>query len=168
MDPRVRRITADDWQLLRDLRLAALVDAPEAFGQRHDQAVELPDTEWAATARAASSGDRRSWFVVENGTGTPVGIVLGRRRPPNDCLLFSMWVAPWARRHGFGLALVEAVTDWGRSWGARRVVLWVILGNEGAQRFYERIGFRRLTEGPDADSGAAYGALAMERPIAPV
>jgi hypothetical protein len=35
--------------------------------------------------------------------------------------------------------------------------------NEGASRFYERIGFQQLTEGPDAESGRDYGAFAMER-----
>jgi ribosomal protein S18 acetylase RimI-like enzyme len=41
----------------------------------------------------------------------------------------------------------------------------VIIGNDDAIRFYERIGFRVQNEGPDAESGAAYGALAMERPV---
>jgi ribosomal protein S18 acetylase RimI-like enzyme len=44
-------------------------------------------------------------------------------------------------------------------------VLWVFGGNEGALRFYERLGFTVMTEGPDADSGRAFGALAMELTI---
>jgi hypothetical protein len=44
-------------------------------------------------------------------------------------------------------------------------VLWVTGVNEGAQRFYDRVGFRLLSAGPDADSGRAFGALAMELPL---
>lgn len=158
----IKRIRADEWALLRDLRMASLSDAPEAFGQRLDEAALFDDADWKTTARASASGDRRIWFVAWNGT-EPVGLVQGRRRPPDACLLFSMWVAPNARRLGVGLALVDAIGDWGRGWGAKRVILWVLAGNEGAHRFYERIGFRDLVTGADAVSGSAYSALAMER-----
>jgi GNAT superfamily N-acetyltransferase len=76
-----------------------------------------------------------------------------------------MWVAPEGRRAGTGRALVDAVSDWAASWGAKRVVLWVLGANESAMRFYQRIGFTVLSEGPDAESGRAYGAFAMERAI---
>jgi GNAT superfamily N-acetyltransferase len=105
--------------------------------------------------------------VARDDGGDAIGVVQGRRRPPEDCLLFSMWVAPDARRLGVGAALVNAVQDWGSGWGAERVVLWVLGGNEPAMRFYERIGFKLLMDGPDADSGRAYGAFAMERLRAP-
>jgi RimJ/RimL family protein N-acetyltransferase len=160
----IERITPAQWKLLRELRLAALVDSPEAFGQSYEDAVRQPESDWRQTAEAASRGDRRAWFIGRDDKGQAVGIVQARRRPPDDCLLFSMWVAPAARRSGAGRALVQAVDDWGRAWGATRVVLWVIAGNEPAMRFYDRIGFRVQRTGPDADSGYAYGAIAMERP----
>lgn len=161
----IERIKAEEWRLLREMRLAALADAPEAFGQRFEEARGQPEAEWQATTQASSQGDRRAWFVARDEARRPLGIVQARRRPPDDCLLFSMWVAPEARRSGAGRALVHAVEEWGAKWGARRVVLWVIAGNEGAMRFYDRIDFRIMSEGPDAQSGYAYGAIAMERAI---
>lgn len=162
----VERIRPEDWPLLRELRLAALRDSPDAFGQSYDEAAHQSEAEWRATAQASTSGDRRAWFIGrEQPNGTPVGIVQARRRPPDDCLLFSMWVAPEARRSGAGSTLVNAVEQWGRQWGAARIVLWVIAGNESATRFYDRIGFGILESGTDAESGYAYGAIAMERSI---
>jgi ribosomal protein S18 acetylase RimI-like enzyme len=164
----VRRIRPAEWQLLRDLRLRSLNDAPEAFGQRYAEAAAQSDDEWRSNARASSAGSRRIWFIARDAeSGAEIGLVQGRRRPEADCLLFSMWVAPEARRSGAGRALVDAVSDWARAWGGTRVVLWVLGTNEPALRFYERIGFRLLAEGPDAESGRAYGAFAMERPIGP-
>lgn len=161
----ISRIRPEDWTLLRDLRLRSLLDAPDAFGQRYENAAAETDDEWQATARASSSGNRRVWFIARGQTGAAVGLVQARRRPETDCLLFSMWVAPESRRAGVGAALVTAVRTWAAGWGARRVVLWVFGANESAMRFYQHIGFRMLTEGSDAESGHAFGALAMELPV---
>ena len=164
----IDRIRAEDWPVLRELRLSALRDSPGAFGQSYVDAARQSDDEWRSTAQVATSGDRRAWFIGrDQQTGRPLGMVQARRRPPEDCLLFSMWVAPDARRTGAGRALVDAVAAWGHAWGAKRVVLWVIAGNEAAMRFYDRIGFRTLQVGADPEAGYAYGAIAMERPINP-
>ena len=168
----VRRIRADEWALLRELRLRALEDAPEAFGQTLDDARARPDEEWTQAARQGSAGDSRVWLIAEadaNDGATaarPVGIVQARRRPPDDVMIFSMWVDTEARRRGVGRLLIEAVERWAASWGGRRMVLWVFPANEGAVRFYERIGFTVDPDGPDAESGRSYGALAMSREVA--
>lgn len=47
------------------------------------------------------------------------------------------------RRGGVATALVEAAADWLKAQGAPRVVLWTADRNEGAQRLFERRGFRR-------------------------
>ncbi len=159
-DVRVRRIRADDGPMLRTLRLRALADAPQAFGQPHDRPVDTSPREWAAAARAASDGDRRAWFIAED-DGTAVGLVLARRRPPVEVLIFSMWVEPGSRRRHIGRGLIETVVAWAGGWGARRAVLWVLAANEGALRFYDRLGFRVEPDGSDAAAGRAYGALAM-------
>jgi GNAT superfamily N-acetyltransferase len=167
----IRRIEPHDWRLLRELRLGSLADSPHAFGTRFDEASGYVDSDWMATARAAAAGNSRAWFFAFDGAGEPairaraVGLVQARRRPPGDCLLFSMWVAPRARRAGAGRLLVDAVATWGAGWGAERIILWVVASNATARGFYERIGFRLMDEGADARSGAAHGAFAMQRPI---
>ena len=52
-------------------------------------------------------------------------------------------VAAEAQRHGVASALVEAACEWLRSIGAPRVVLWTAEKNDGAQRLFTRLGFRR-------------------------
>lgn len=168
MDLRVRRIRPDDGPLLRELRLRSLSDAPDAFGQPLEDAAARPDAEWAAQVKDSSEGDRRAWFIADrddDGRPDSVGVVLVRRRPPDVALVFSMWVEPRARRSGVGRALIETANDWAASWGAQRVVLWVVAGNDPAVHFYQRLGFTLLVTGPDAESGHAYGALTMTRAI---
>jgi GNAT superfamily N-acetyltransferase len=179
---RVRRIGPDEGALLKALRIRALAEEPEAFGESVAEAEARDEAEYAARARSASDGDRRAWFLAEADPDpspveaastlvaaprTSVGLAMGRRRPPDECMVFSVWVADAARGRGVGRALVDAVADWARAWGASRLVLWVYRSNRGAIRFYERLGFTAETSGPDAELGAPYDALAMRRGISP-
>jgi len=66
-------------------------------------------------------------------------------------------VAPEAQRHGVASALIDAACEWCRSLGAPRVVLWTAEKNDGAQRLFTRLGFRRtmieMTRELDGDHG---------------
>lgn len=159
----VRRIGPTEDEVLRDLRLRSLRDAPEAFGQNATEAAARDDQDWQQQVRQASFGDRRAWFIAEDEAQRRIGLVQGRRRLPSDLLIFSMWVDPEERRAGVGRQLIEAVEEWSRSWGATRSVLWVFGTNEGALRFYRRLGFEVEPDSADAASGRTYGALAMSR-----
>jgi ribosomal protein S18 acetylase RimI-like enzyme len=52
-------------------------------------------------------------------------------------------VAADARRTGVASALMQAAIAWLKKQGAPRVVLWSAAKNEGAQRLFEQLGFRR-------------------------
>ena len=158
----VRRIGPDEGALLKALRLRALAEEPEAFGESVAEAEARDEIEYVARARAASDGDRRAWFLAEtSAVMAPIGLAMGRRRPPDECMVFSVWVAEAARHQGVGRALVGAVAAWARSWDARTLVLWVYRSNRRAIDFYEGLGFSVEVTGPDADLGAPYGAVAM-------
>ena len=158
----VRRIGPDEGALLKALRLRALAEEPEAFGESVAEAEARDEIEYVARARAASDGDRRAWFLAEtSAVMAPIGLAMGRRRPPDECMVFSVWVAEAARHQGVGRALVGAVAAWARSWDARTLVLWVYRSNRRAIDFYERLGFSVEVTGPDADLGAPHDAVAM-------
>jgi GNAT superfamily N-acetyltransferase len=169
----IRRIGPDEGPQLKAFRLRALAEEPEAFGESVAEAEARDEAEYVARARAASDGDRRAWFLAElvddrasvADDPVPVGLAMGRRRPPDDCMVFSVWVAAPARGRGVGRALVDSVADWARSWGARRLVLWVFRSNGAAIRFYERLGFAIEPVGQDAELGAPHHAVAMHRAL---
>jgi ribosomal protein S18 acetylase RimI-like enzyme len=52
-------------------------------------------------------------------------------------------VAEEARRSGVASALMQAAIGWLKEQGAPRVVLWSAAKNDGAQRLFEQLGFRR-------------------------
>ena len=61
-------------------------------------------------------------------------------------ILNDLFVAPEARRHGVGAALLEAAASFGRAAGALRLTLSTEVSNEAAQALYEANGWRRQTD----------------------
>ncbi|MGP7997407.1 MAG: N-acetyltransferase family protein [Streptosporangiaceae bacterium] len=136
---RVRRARPGDWATVRDIRLAALADAPDVFASTLDAELGQPEPEWRARIGALP------WFLGFVG-GQPAGLVaalLPQPGPGHDPAwhLVSMWVSPHARGSGLADRLVAAVTEQARRAGAARVTLWVTVGNDRARAFYRRMGF---------------------------
>jgi GNAT superfamily N-acetyltransferase len=136
----IRRLTAGDWQLFREIRLSALREAPHAFGTRAADAERLGADEWRRrlTARAA--------FVAMQG-GLAIGLAAGIAADSmEEAELVSMWVDPSRRGRGIGAQLVEAVVGWAIDGRFKRLRLWVAAGNDAAERLYARLGFVRTGE----------------------
>jgi GNAT superfamily N-acetyltransferase len=134
--PVITRIGEDNWRVWRDVRLAALADAPEAFGSTAVQEEGLPEDAWRAMARTAA-------IFVATANGTGVGVVAGLpRESSSERGLGAMWVAPSWRGHGVAAALAGAVIAWARFEGCARIRLWVPADSGRARRFYQRQGFR--------------------------
>lgn len=131
----VRRVTADDWRLLREVRLAALADAPLSFASSRQEEATYPEARWRGMTSSAAM------FATTVGA-TPVGMVAGLRRDADDARgLGAMWVAPAWRGRGVASALADAVVTWAIADGGRILGLWVPTDNARAVRFYERQGF---------------------------
>ncbi|MDC0668038.1 GNAT family N-acetyltransferase [Nannocystis radixulma] len=130
------RLGAHEVDRLRTLRLAALRDAPDAFGS----------TLAEAAARSAADWQRQlvdlATFVAVD-AGRDVGMVRSARHPdePTTGELLSLWVTPTARGRGVGAALVDAVVDWAGAEALHRLVLDVGDHNAAAIALYARKGF---------------------------
>jgi GNAT superfamily N-acetyltransferase len=138
----VRRIRPDEGRSLRDVRLAALADAPSAFGSTYARESLLTANDWADSARVGSAGTKRATFFAVAGDEI-VGLAGGYRDDPTSSRaeLVSMWTHPVVRRSGVGRLLVNAVLDWARTCGVQGVELWVTRGNIGAANLYRAMGF---------------------------
>jgi len=119
------------------VRLAALKEAPSAFGSTYEAEVGHAEAAW----RERLAGWAR--FVAEV-DGEVVGVVgAGAGEFSGSAALTSLWVDPRFRGRGVGSALVAAVEEWARSQHLNQVVLWVTEVNRTAERLYEHIGFTR-------------------------
>jgi ribosomal protein S18 acetylase RimI-like enzyme len=137
----VRRIAQGEGRLLRDVRLRALQESPQAFLSTLHAEARRPATAWEDDADRRACGADQATFVATDEGGC-IGLVsAGRSDAHPGVELFSMWVSPPARRLGIGNRLVCAVLDWARACGYDSVGLWVVRDNGPAIRLYERLGF---------------------------
>jgi RimJ/RimL family protein N-acetyltransferase len=157
---RIRRLTADDVDSLRKIRLDALRTDPDAFGSTLEREEARPDKEWVGWLLSGSA-----MFVAEN-ANEPIGLAGGivDERRDDRAVLVSMWVAPNSRNQFVGRRLVSAVVDWARESGKGEVILRVVDGNLPALALYERCGFSLTGERVLRDRDQAT-ELVMSRPL---
>ncbi|MDT0345450.1 GNAT family N-acetyltransferase [Streptomyces litchfieldiae] len=132
----LRVVTAADWPLWREVRLAALADAPEAFRARLGDWHRGGEEQWRA--RLTMPGAHNVVALLD---GRAAGSARGEPGEDGVSELRSVWVGPWARGRGIGERLVAAVENWARESGASALRLAVVPGNAPAIALYRRLGF---------------------------
>jgi GNAT superfamily N-acetyltransferase len=159
----VRDVAEDDWEVLRDVRLAALSEAPYAFGSTHAREVAFTEQQWRD--RILSRGVTFLGFLDDAGeAGEPAG-VSGVYTGDSVADLVSMWVRPSARGRRVGESLIEAAADWAKARGYKTLYLWVTESNAPARRLYERQGFTPTGERQPLPSDPALSEIQMSRPL---
>lgn len=156
-DAVILQLVPDDWERFRDIRLAALLDAPAAFGSTYAQSVVYTEHIWRSRLTTAIM------FAAESG-GRLIGIAGGLAGQNGDgtAMLISMWVDPAARGEGIGARLVNRVIEWARAERFQRLTLWVTVGNDAAERLYARCGFVPTGEVEPIDNGSGHSEKMME------
>jgi ribosomal protein S18 acetylase RimI-like enzyme len=157
----VREITADDWELMRDVRLAALAEAPYAFGSTYAREVAFGEPQWRGRIN-----ERSVMFFADDdpAAAAPAGLA-GVYAEDGAADLVSMWVRPGGRGRGAGEALVAAAAGWARARGFGTLFLWVTESNAPAVRLYERCGFAATGERQPLPWDPAVAVIRMSRAL---
>lgn len=155
-------IGPDDWKVWSELRLAALAEAPHAFGSQLADWVEAPEQRWRDRL-----GLPNAYQVIARLDGTPTGMAGGFRVEGDDHVaeLVSMWIAPEGRGRGIGDALMTAVEEWARGNGALLLKLSVVNGNDPAHNLYLRSGFSDTDEPGDLMPDGIRREIVMQKQL---
>jgi predicted GNAT family acetyltransferase len=127
----LRRLTPDDWAVLRDVRLRALADSPDAFGSTLARERDLDEKEWRRRCV------RPVWVVEADGGAVAMA---GAFSDDGVLQVWGMWTDPGHRGRGHARALLDALVGEAVAAG-HPVGLHVNLTNPGARAFYEAYGF---------------------------
>ena len=153
----VRRLDEQDWKTLRDVRLAALADAPYAFWATFQAESLFGQDQWLRFLKAAAW-----WTASRSDHVVGVVAVLRRSETPDEAELIAMWVAPNERRRRTAGRMLQAACEWARTAGIQTLTLWVTEGNDPARRLYESWGFQATGERADLPHTAATGEERMQ------
>ncbi len=156
----IESVGPEDWEEFRAVRLAALADAPDAFGSTYADWVDAPEERWRARLT-----DVPLTLVARRG-GRAVGVVSGSPATLEGAEaveLISMWVSPTERGTGVAARLIAGVTAWATERGLA-TFLMVRVGNGAAVTAYERAGY--VSQGVPSDHPAgAPSEVLMIRPL---
>jgi ribosomal protein S18 acetylase RimI-like enzyme len=173
--PEVRRLHPGDWAAVREIRLIALAQAPDAFASTLEREQAFDEGEWRRRL------EQTAYFGAWDARPEPglTGLVAtfpeaqaqpqpqpqaqatdasgaARTGPAGSTWhLVAMWVSPGHRGQGIADRLVAAVCDLARARGGTQVALWVADANPRAQAVYRRLGFRLSGERGILRPGAA-------------
>lgn len=116
----IRRLNLGEGQLYRAVRLEALLESPEAFSSRYEDAAARSNESWAVQSDSGATGANRAIFVILEDKA--VGLA-GLYRDQNDVgtgELIQMWVAPEKRGGSAAKDLLFEVFRWADFHGITR------------------------------------------------
>jgi ribosomal protein S18 acetylase RimI-like enzyme len=153
-------VGAGEWALWRDVRLAALAQAPEAFRSRLADWAGGGERRWRERLAMADAHN-----IVAVRDGHAVGVARGVPDADGAAWLHSVWVSPEVRGLGVGRRLVASVEEWARGRGAAGLRLAVLPGNDAAIELYRRQGFAPTGEAGETPPDGATTELIMAKPL---
>lgn len=165
MATEIRRLTENEWDTYRTLRLASLKESPQAFTSEYDDEVTYDEARWRDRM-----GTSVRLAAYEEGEG--VGIVsVGRHEVLEEGMseVFALWVRPESRGTTVATDLMDAAVAEARALGLRRLCYWVDTDNGRAVAFasgygYRPTSYRRTEPGPD---GTQVEEIALVLPVGP-
>jgi len=134
---RFRSVAPEDLSFIQDLR-----NDPSTWMQLGDPRPLKPGLQKKWLESLDSSSDR-FYYIAENGTGLPVGLVrMDEYDPINRSIRVGADVAPAQRRKHYGLAIYAAIKEYGFAHlGLHRIWLLVLATNKPAIALYKAVGF---------------------------
>jgi ribosomal protein S18 acetylase RimI-like enzyme len=140
-DIKIRILGEDEWQLYREVRLAALRDAPEAFVARFEDEASYGDDFWRERMIRA----RR--IVAERGDEHVGVLCLGlHNEDPETGEVFGLWTASTVRGQRAAWSLVSTAERQAVEDGCKQLYFWAGSYNASAVGFASSFGFRPTAE----------------------
>ena len=158
-----RRLASHEVDLHRDLRLRALRDAPDSFGETFAAAAVRPISYWEELTRSVTEPGGDVMFLAYEGDDVLGSAYRLLDRARTDAgRVGGMWVGPDWRRRGVGRALLQEVISWARERSLRRLGLWAPAHNPAAIVLYSRAGFRNTGDQRPLPTNPTLSIIAME------
>ncbi len=142
----IKTLQSDDWEAMKDLRLKALKENPEAFARTYEEEVVFPDDIWKSRTASASEGKERICYLCFDGNHA-VGIAGSskHKQKAGVSVVNGVWVDPICRGTGAAISLMDSLASWATSIGMQTMEGYVTRNNERALAFYRKYGFE-ITE----------------------
>lgn len=135
-------LSPDEWSRLREIRLASLLESPEAFGSSYEREIAFTEREWRELFNLNS-------YLVASIDGKDIAMIFLERLRGDfgaTCWVGGCWSNPQYRGIGALRSMfdyVDSVKDQ-RGWQIQGLGVFIV--NKSAIAAYERLGFKAMGE----------------------
>jgi RimJ/RimL family protein N-acetyltransferase len=135
-------LSPDEWSRLREIRLASLLESPEAFGSSYEREIAFTEREWRELFNLNS-------YLVASIDGKDIAMMFLERLRGDfgaTCWVGGCWSNPQYRGIGALRSMfdyVDSVKDQ-RGWQIQGLGVFIV--NESAITAYEKLGFKAMGE----------------------
>lgn len=138
----IYKLTAIDWEIYKKLRLEALRESPQAFGDSFLESAILGDSHWKEEFE-----NQKSFIMVARDGGEPFAMAAAYQedgeKMKHIAYVWGVYVKKTHRQKGIGQKLMEALLDEISAIGEiEKVDLNVNTSQLGAVHLYEKLGFK--------------------------
>lgn len=134
-------MSAGDWKIYKELRLEALAQNPEAFGDSCEEAFRLSDEEWKKELE-----NPKSYLLVAKDGDAEFAMVAAYQednvKMQHMAYVWGVYVRKTHRRQGFGQKLMEAlIAELVKNKEIEKIDLNVNASQISAVSLYQKLGF---------------------------
>jgi len=158
----LRSLAAHEGLLLKELRLAALRESPDAFSPTYEDTRNHDDDYWYDAARAIADSNTFEIFIAER-DATPVGLVSGQVDGNGVGHIGAMWASTNVRGKGVGRQLLLRVVEFLEQQGCHSIELTVTESNGAAISLYRSLDFEFTGNAEPLRAGSPLMNLEMQR-----
>ncbi|OUA57218.1 GNAT family N-acetyltransferase [Bacillus thuringiensis] len=135
-------LTKENTEIYLELRIEGLKQNPEAFSSSYEDIINKKG-EIGCKAKKIFADENCTLGAFKD--GKLIGIATLETKPyikqEHKAKIGSVYVSPKARGLGVGKALIKECLELAKSLEIEQVMLDVVVGNDGAKKLYESLGF---------------------------
>ncbi len=141
MNISIIKLTPNDWQQYKDIRLECLKEEPQAFNSTFEECMKYPDIYWKQ--KLENPQDIYAFAKSEDSIVGLMNITIGEKDEPTDvATLHGAFVKKDFRGVGIGRLLLDFLLDEIKNNKEIKVVkLWVKESQTAAINLYKSVGF---------------------------
>ncbi|MCW3126306.1 MAG: hypothetical protein JWO03_1964 [Bacteroidetes bacterium] len=142
MEPHLRRLTPDDWQLFKAIRLEALQNEFQFFGGQYSIESVMTDDEWKD--RLADPHKRAYWGMYDGDECVGLTGVVYHREYPDAVIFIASYIRKEYRGRKLSALFYEARIAWAKAEGYKLAHISHRGGNDASRGANQKFGFKYL------------------------
>jgi ribosomal protein S18 acetylase RimI-like enzyme len=157
-----KKVSPDDWQKFREIRLKGLQTDPQAFGGTFQSESQEGEEYW----KERFSNPERCFYAAEEGN-IFVATAGSKKIAEDNWMIVAVYTLPEFRGKNISKELINQIIGEAKKTGASKVSLMVNPQQESAVNLYKKMGFEiiKIEKDQKMGDGKVYDEYYMEKEL---